>query len=262
MSRGRTDSALGEQNGRFLRPSPMGAVPARRYTYAPGVYAASLDDGTAVLLDTRRGRWIGVGGSGAELVNALRDGGSIGTVVGDLRRRTNAPPDVVERDMRGLFNLLLDEALVTETAYERPARRPWHHWHLPVRPAVPPWPFDRIVGVGLVALAWVLLRCLRLQRCGRLLGRLRWRNDRAFADDRVLFDRIVAATRTHGVLGTSAFQCLESSLAAAVWCGLAGVPADWCLGVRSPPFAAHAWIEFGGPPADCRSSEFVVVARI
>jgi hypothetical protein len=42
--------------------------------------------------------------------------------------------------------------------------------------------------------------------------------------------------------------CLERSLAAMLWCGLRRRSVRWCLGVRTPPFAAHAWIEINGQP--------------
>lgn len=37
--------------------------------------------------------------------------------------------------------------------------------------------------------------------------------------------------------------CLPRSLAAAVLCRMRGVWPTWCTGVRTAPFAAHAWIQ-------------------
>lgn len=42
--------------------------------------------------------------------------------------------------------------------------------------------------------------------------------------------------------------CLERSLAALALCGLHRRSVRWCMGVRTPPFAAHAWIEVAGTP--------------
>ncbi|MEU7042814.1 lasso peptide biosynthesis B2 protein [Streptomyces varsoviensis] len=40
--------------------------------------------------------------------------------------------------------------------------------------------------------------------------------------------------------------CLQRSLATALLCRLGGVWPTWCTGVRTPPFAAHAWVEADG----------------
>ncbi|WP_216903675.1 lasso peptide biosynthesis B2 protein [Nocardia alni] len=40
--------------------------------------------------------------------------------------------------------------------------------------------------------------------------------------------------------------CLQRSLATALLCRLGGTWPTWCTGVRTPPFAAHAWVEAEG----------------
>ncbi|WP_269857602.1 lasso peptide biosynthesis B2 protein [Streptomyces sp. RPT161] len=42
--------------------------------------------------------------------------------------------------------------------------------------------------------------------------------------------------------------CLQRSLATALLCRLAGSWPTWCSGVRTSPFAAHAWVEAEGRP--------------
>lgn len=42
--------------------------------------------------------------------------------------------------------------------------------------------------------------------------------------------------------------CLQRSLATALVCRIRGVWPTWCTGVRTPPFAAHAWVEVDGRP--------------
>ncbi|MGP3967534.1 lasso peptide biosynthesis B2 protein [Streptomyces sp. 6N223] len=42
--------------------------------------------------------------------------------------------------------------------------------------------------------------------------------------------------------------CLQRSIAAALLCRSRGVWPTWCTGVRTGPFAAHAWIEVAGSP--------------
>ena len=42
--------------------------------------------------------------------------------------------------------------------------------------------------------------------------------------------------------------CLQRSLATALLCRAAGSWPDWCTGVRTEPFRAHAWVEVAGRP--------------
>ncbi|WP_116213528.1 lasso peptide biosynthesis B2 protein [Streptomyces olivoreticuli] len=42
--------------------------------------------------------------------------------------------------------------------------------------------------------------------------------------------------------------CLQRSVATALLCRLRGVWPDWCTGVRTAPFRAHAWVEAEGEP--------------
>ncbi|PSM42491.1 hypothetical protein C6Y14_14855 [Streptomyces dioscori] len=42
--------------------------------------------------------------------------------------------------------------------------------------------------------------------------------------------------------------CLQRSLATALLCRLGGAWPTWCTGVRTSPFAAHAWVEAEGRP--------------
>ncbi|MFE1768168.1 lasso peptide biosynthesis B2 protein [Streptomyces angustmyceticus] len=41
-------------------------------------------------------------------------------------------------------------------------------------------------------------------------------------------------------------NCLQRSLATALLCRARGVWPTWCTGVRTHPFAAHAWVEADG----------------
>ncbi|QDQ16105.1 lasso peptide biosynthesis B2 protein [Streptomyces spectabilis] len=42
--------------------------------------------------------------------------------------------------------------------------------------------------------------------------------------------------------------CLQRSVATALLCRMRGVWPDWCTGVRTAPFRAHAWVEVDGTP--------------
>jgi hypothetical protein len=42
--------------------------------------------------------------------------------------------------------------------------------------------------------------------------------------------------------------CLQRSLATTLLCRIRGVWPTWCIGVRTAPFVAHAWVEADGQP--------------
>ncbi|GAA1018682.1 MULTISPECIES: lasso peptide biosynthesis B2 protein [Amycolatopsis] len=92
-----------------------------------------------------------------------------------------------------------------------------------------------------VALARPLAR-LRPARLRRVLEFAR-RGARPAAADEAL------AARTNVVsvsLRCAGQGCLQRSIAAALLCRLRGSWPTWCTGVRTSPFAAHAWIEADG----------------
>jgi hypothetical protein len=51
-------------------------------------------------------------------------------------------------------------------------------------------------------------------------------------------------------LRCSGQACLQRSIATALLCRVRGVWPVWCTGVRTQPFAAHAWVEANGYPVD------------
>ncbi|MGH3242292.1 MAG: lasso peptide biosynthesis B2 protein, partial [Spirillospora sp.] len=42
--------------------------------------------------------------------------------------------------------------------------------------------------------------------------------------------------------------CLQRSVATVLLCRLGGAWPDWCTGVLTQPFRAHAWVEVAGTP--------------
>ncbi|GAA0416572.1 hypothetical protein GCM10010357_42490 [Streptomyces luteireticuli] len=42
--------------------------------------------------------------------------------------------------------------------------------------------------------------------------------------------------------------CLQRSIATALLCRMRGVWPEWCTGVRTEPFRAHAWVQAEGRP--------------
>ncbi|MER8161235.1 lasso peptide biosynthesis B2 protein [Streptomyces sp. NPDC094472] len=44
--------------------------------------------------------------------------------------------------------------------------------------------------------------------------------------------------------------CLQRSIATALLCRICGTWPEWCVGVRTEPFTAHAWVQVDGIPID------------
>ncbi|QKG22305.1 lasso peptide biosynthesis B2 protein [Actinomadura verrucosospora] len=47
--------------------------------------------------------------------------------------------------------------------------------------------------------------------------------------------------------------CLQRSIATVLLCRAGGTWPDWCTGVRTEPFRAHAWVEADGEPVGERA---------
>lgn len=102
---------------------------------------------------------------------------------------------------------------------------------------------SRPAVITAVAVARLLTRA-RPRRIRWVLVQLR-RGARAATEAQALAARqavMAASARCRGQ------GCLQRSLAAVLLCRMAGVWPDWCTGVRTAPFRAHAWIEVNGIP--------------
>jgi hypothetical protein len=67
-----------------------------------------------------------------------------------------------------------------------------------------------------------------------------------------LYDEASRARRDVTAVSTlcAGRYCLQRSLATALLCRMRGSWPTWCSGVRTAPFAAHAWVEVDGRPVD------------
>jgi Transglutaminase-like superfamily len=114
-------------------------------------------------------------------------------------------------------------------------------------------PSARKVPLWRRAVAWVILttvtltlralRFHRIERVARLLGR-RARRGATVREVTDLLDAIDQTSRWF----PARVACLERSLAVLLWCAIRRRSVCWRLGVRTPPFAAHAWVEIAGNP--------------
>ncbi|MEU6034378.1 lasso peptide biosynthesis B2 protein [Actinomadura sp. NPDC047616] len=94
-----------------------------------------------------------------------------------------------------------------------------------------------------VGLAWLLMRMSPL-RIRQVLGVLR-RGARPATAARALAARQAVVSVSVQCAGQG---CLQRSLATALLCRFGGTWPDWCTGVRTEPFRAHAWVEAEGRP--------------
>lgn len=95
-------------------------------------------------------------------------------------------------------------------------------------------------------LAVGLARLLVLLRPARQLKLLRFARRRAMPASAT---QALAARRDVLAVSPRSADCpLRRSIATALLCRARGVWPTWCTGVRTAPFAAHAWIEVDGHP--------------
>jgi Transglutaminase-like superfamily len=111
-------------------------------------------------------------------------------------------------------------------------------------------------GVGVLrtcrllrAAAWAAytLRMHSLQHIAGSVSRTTSRLQHARADKHPLLDEAVAAFHAlRPLLHTSRDRCLQDSLALVRFLASESIAAHWVIGVKSAPFAAHAWVQAGG----------------
>ncbi|MEN3535206.1 lasso peptide biosynthesis B2 protein [Microbispora sp. ZYX-F-249] len=106
----------------------------------------------------------------------------------------------------------------------------------------PPW---RLRPPALLAmgLAWPLARCspYRLRRLLEIFSR----GARPATEHEA--ERARGAVVGMGIR-LAGPRCLERSIATALLCRLSGGWPEWCTGVSTHPFEAHAWVEVNGKP--------------
>ncbi|MFF0869963.1 lasso peptide biosynthesis B2 protein [Nonomuraea sp. NPDC003560] len=114
---------------------------------------------------------------------------------------------------------------------------------VPIRSPLKPTPFQRLTVVLVVAAARMLAR-QSPRRIVAVLNVLRRGAQPATAEQALRARHLVTATSSR----CAGRYCLQRSLATALLCRMHGTWPTWHTGVRTPPFAAHAWIEADGHP--------------
>ncbi|MFF7019984.1 lasso peptide biosynthesis B2 protein [Streptomyces klenkii] len=116
------------------------------------------------------------------------------------------------------------------------------------QPMVPaardPLPLRRRPAVLLATAVARLLVALKPHRIRRVLSLLRRGAAPATAEQALTARRAVVAVSAR----CAGEGCLQRSVATALLCRMRGTWPDWCTGVRTAPFRAHAWVEVDGLP--------------
>jgi Transglutaminase-like superfamily len=108
--------------------------------------------------------------------------------------------------------------------------------------APPPWRL-RPPALLTIGLAWLLVRCSPRRMRNVLEFASKGARPATRSEVRRARDAIVGLSLRH-----AGPRCLERSIAAALMCRLIGSWPDWCAGVSTHPFEAHAWVEAQGEP--------------
>ncbi|MGH8908663.1 MAG: lasso peptide biosynthesis B2 protein [Egibacteraceae bacterium] len=105
-------------------------------------------------------------------------------------------------------------------------------------------PWQRHVAArSAVAVARVLIR-LSPRRLRQVLCVARW-GARPAAEAQALAARQAVVSVSVQCAGQG---CLQRSVATALLCRLGGAWPEWCTGIRTEPFRAHAWVEVDASP--------------
>jgi len=214
-----------------------------RYRLAPHVRGCQVD-GQVILLDLRRCQYLGIPGA-----NAL----ALTQVVLDWPMRMAEPPGVPTTDEasagRCIAALLRRDLLLPATT---PAHRvksadeATESLDSGTAPSAPGWQqLPRLCRAAMGA-AWWLNR-LSLADIATQVEAMRRRGPAAPrpSDPTELTTAVAAYTRLRPLLFTAHDRCLHDSLSLIRFLAMQKLPADWVIGVRTRPFAAHAWVQHG-----------------
>ncbi|ATL32300.1 lasso peptide biosynthesis B2 protein [Streptomyces formicae] len=105
-------------------------------------------------------------------------------------------------------------------------------------------PLRRRPPVLVATVAARLIVLLRPRRVRRVLTAVRRGAAPATTEQALAARRAVVAVSAR----CAGEGCLQRSVATALLCRMRGVWPDWCTGVRTEPFRAHAWVEVDGLP--------------
>ncbi|GHH91222.1 lasso peptide biosynthesis B2 protein [Streptomyces capillispiralis] len=113
---------------------------------------------------------------------------------------------------------------------------------LPEQRTRTPWPLALLARIAVTA-AWFLIK-LPPARLRRVLGAAA-RGARPATEAEALTSRRAVVSVSRRCAGQG---CLQRAVATVLLCRVKGNWPDWCTGVRTQPFRAHAWVEVNRHP--------------
>lgn len=211
------------------------------FSLADHVRACEMSD-QLVLLDLRRSRYLALGLRQWEILSGPRKPLAAG--------QRNGHRAATESDIERLAAPLLRQRVLTRATTRGLARDSAQlpEASLDVRGVMP------ISAVGarrvwrfLAATGWAaaVLRLRSLSFSVGHVARQARRLHRPQADDQRLRDAVAAFETLRPLLFTARDKCLFDSLALVSFLASEGLAAQWVVGVKTRPFAAHSWVQVG-----------------
>jgi len=211
---------------------------------APHVRACHCD-GQVILLDLRKGRYLGIGGRRLPALARAVQGWPAGAQ--DAAHFADSP------DVDELTKPLISQGLVTE----HPTAKSHQHPLQEATTSLNAEDAAHEVSTGPRRLFRFLLSASRaslsLRFCSLLTiatrvasRRVRLERRGAAISREAMRDAVGAYQKLRPLVFTAHDKCLHDSLALLDFLAGEEILATWVLGVRTGPFAAHAWVQSGG----------------
>jgi hypothetical protein len=105
---------------------------------------------------------------------------------------------------------------------------------------------ERLMGLLPIALAYLALRWLSLEKISKIIGIFKSRGLRhiTVSEGDIAWESV----RKSSFYFLGRIACLELSLAFVLFALMRRQSSTWCVGVATEPIRAHAWVEVDGKP--------------
>jgi hypothetical protein len=209
---------------------------------------SALHGDRAILLDLQSERYYGLDEVGTRMWALLTAGLDPPAIVAKLAAEYEVPPPRLQADLGRILDQLLALGMVLPaSARAQPEPVPQAGTGKCAAQGTLRRPSGLVCGLALV-FSVLTLRCFGLRRSLSVAGRLGRRPPAPQRPSPEFLARVVRSIDTAAAFFPGRALCLEQSLALYTCLRYAGVPATLRIGVQPYPFAAHAWVEYGGDP--------------
>jgi len=218
-----------------------------RFAIAPSVRSAQDDNGL-VLFDLASGCYSSFNPVGALVWSQIEAGASTAEIIERVRHEfADMNRDIIDRDVRAIVAKLMREGLIMTPRHDLPARQ--SSTPTPARDSIPD-PADGHAGFFRTLVAFIFLvyidLLMRLARFRRVYDTVRDTTTRHRHPDPKAVGRTCRAIDKAARSYIKRAWCLQRSAACVCLLRRQGASAELVLGVRTFPFAAHAWVELDG----------------